>query len=360
MSPSWSDDEGWCHCEGNRPQHVLGSDACFFRGPSNSAPLDAALAALPASMQPFDRAKAEAMIIGYDTLWEGEDVEVVAVEQEFQAPLVHPDGTIDPDWILGGKIDLVARWRGHLTGFDHKSSSESEKNIRGRVALSTQSTQYMAGAESLGFRLDKFVFDVLFKPGIEPHHATPPEKRKFTKEGRLYANQREVDETPAEYRARCVTDIADYGDQYFSRVEVTRLEADHAEYQRTLYNDSTLIDTVRAYALHAPNEAACFAFGRWCDFHDACSGVAELQDPTRYRRKLKVFSELDRAVPAGKRLLTHSRRLSFNRCRRLHHYVYELGIEPVRTEDARSFGTNVHKAIEAYWRAWPKRARTAA
>lgn len=323
-------------------------------------PLDAALAAIPADMDPFAHARAEAMILGYDTLWEGEDVEVVAVEQEFQAPLIHPDGRVDPDWILGGKIDLVARWNGHLTGFDHKSSSESAHNIRGRVAISTQSTQYIEGAASLGYALDKFVFDVLFKPSLEPHKATPSEKRKYTKQGALYANQREIDETPDAYRARCVEDIRNFHEQYFERVEVPRLEAEREDYRRTLVNDSILIDTVREYRLASGNESACFAFGRFCDFHDACTGVAELDDPSRFRRKLKLFTELDRGVPAGKRLLTHSRRQCFNRCRKLHDLAYEQGLEPVKTDDARSFGTHVHTAIEAYWRAWPRQALRAA
>jgi hypothetical protein len=326
-----------------------------------STPLDCALRALPADMDPYERAKAEAMVIGYATLWDGEDVEVVAVEREFQAPFVHPDGRVDPDWLLGGKIDLVARWRRRLLGFDHKSSGESERNIRGRVALSTQSTQYIEGAESLGFHLDGFIFDVLFKPGIEPLKATPADKRKYRKgDGKLYENQRDTDETPAEYRTRCVDDIAANGETYFARMEVTRLEAEREDFRRTLFNDSTLIDTVREHKLASPNESACFAFGRFCDFNDACSGVADITDASRFRRKLKVFSELELPVPAGKRLLTHSRRQCFNRCRQLHEFAYERGLEAVTTRDARAFGTAIHSALESFWKAWPRQAALAA
>jgi hypothetical protein len=319
-------------------------------------PLDAALSALPANSDPFMRAKLEAMLLGYDALWDGEDIEVVAVEREFQAPFVHPDSTVDPDWLLAGKIDLIARWNGRLIGFDHKSSSENDFTLRARASISTQSTQYFEGAESLGLSLDGFCFDVLFKPSLEPYKATPVEKRKYTaKEGKLYANQREVDETPSEYRGRVAKDIADNGNGYFSRIEVTRLEAERGEFRRTLLNDSILIDTVRAYKLASPNEGSCFAFGRWCDFHDACSGVASIEDPTRFRRKLKMFSELELPVPAGKRLLTHSRRQCFNRCRQLHNFAYERSLEPVKAEaDARSFGTALHTSIEAFWRAWPR------
>ncbi len=51
-------------------------------------------------------------------------------------------------------------------------------------------------------------------------------------------------------------------------------------------------------------------------------------------------------------LLTASRLVKFQRCARAHHYRYELGVAPVQSAPALAFGTAIHAALEAFWRAW--------
>jgi hypothetical protein len=323
-------------------------------------PLSAALQALTLP-DPYALARAQAMVIGYHTVWETEDVEVIAVEREFVAPLIHPDGTEDPEWLLSGKIDLVARWNGILTGFDHKTSSESPSSFRTRLGMNAQATQYMEGAGSLGFDLQRFVFDVLFKPALDPYEATPPEQRKYRKgDGQLYATQRAEDERPEDYRARICQAIEESPEKLFQRMEVLRLASEREAYRATLSKDSILMDTVRQYELHAPNENACFGYGRNCEFLPVCLGQASLDDVTLYRRKASIHEELEASIPAGRRLLTNSRRQCFNRCRRLHHFQYEQGYRAVSGDTNTTFGTAVHKAIEAMWKAWPRQAKEAA
>lgn len=53
----------------------------------------------------------------------------------------------------------------------------------------------------------------------------------------------------------------------------------------------------------------------------------------------------------GKRIVTHSRLKSTRACFRQAHYAYGLGIRPVLVALALSFGTAIHHALEAYWRA---------
>lgn len=72
--------------------------------------LDAALDAMAGESDPFDLARAEALIIGYHARWLGEPFEVLAVERTFDAPLVNPDtGRASRTWMRGGKIDALAR-----------------------------------------------------------------------------------------------------------------------------------------------------------------------------------------------------------------------------------------------------------
>lgn len=320
-------------------------------------PLDAALAALPATLDPFDAAKARAMVAAYCVLWDSTDAEVLAVEREFLAPLVRPDGTEDPDWLLAGKIDLALRIDGRVLLVDHKTSSEDVSpggTFRSRLTLNAQATHYLIGARSIGIEAEAFMFDVLGKPGIDPLEATPEDRRKYTKAGTLYANQREVDETPAEYFARCCEAIATNPDRYFAQIEVVRNPSEIERYVRELLVDSTLMDTVREYGLVSMNEGACFQYGgRPCSYHPVCSGTASIEDRRAYETK-RPHEELDVQPPAGRRLLTVSRRSSFNSCRARHDFRYERGIAPVQRDATLSFGTAIHAAAERYWlaRAW--------
>ena len=77
--------------------------------------LEKALAAMRASysglnIDQLDAIKAEQLMIGYHVRWKDEPLEVLAVEQQFVAPLVNPKtGAESKTWELGGKIDAIVR-----------------------------------------------------------------------------------------------------------------------------------------------------------------------------------------------------------------------------------------------------------
>lgn len=52
-----------------------------------------------------------------------------------------------------------------------------------------------------------------------------------------------------------------------------------------------------------------------------------------------------------KELFTNSRVKTFKLCARLHHYEYELGFRPVVDAEELAFGTLIHLALEAWWKA---------
>jgi hypothetical protein len=339
-------------------------------------PLDAALSALAANGDPFENARARAMLIAYAAVWDSADVDVLGVEQEFQAPLIHPDGSTDPDWLIGGKIDLILRCRKHGTVrlYDHKTSSEDVSpgsTFRGRLILNGQATTYLMGAAMLGYEPEAFVFDVLGKLSIEPLTATPRDDFRIVSDAagkkyaislgvmekdqnwsdvpqgtklrlldarpdlfRIAANQRAVDETPEQHFVRAADAIAANPERYFAQIEVVRSTSDKERHMHALYVDSTLMDTVRAYDLVSRNEGACFQYGgKPCAYHPVCAGTANIDDPR----------------PEGKRLITTSRRGSFNSCRQAHFFRYEQHIAPVERSAALTFGTLIHTAVERYW-----------
>lgn len=73
--------------------------------------LNAALAAMVTSdvVDAFELAKARALMIGYHARWCDEPLSVLAVEKEFDLPLIDPDtGEAVGNTLLAGKIDAIA------------------------------------------------------------------------------------------------------------------------------------------------------------------------------------------------------------------------------------------------------------
>ena len=260
--------------------------------------LVAAAAALDAgTTDPYVKARALVMVQGYHARWVGEALEAVAVEAPFRCALINPDtGAESRVWELAGKLDVVARDAGgELWLVEHKTSSEDLSpggTYHRRLRMDSQVSIYFDGAASLGHVVRGCVYDVLSKPTQRPLKATPPEKRKLTKEGKLYAGQREADETPDEYQARLAEAVLADPSAFYARIEVPRLEAELLEAQRDLWQlAQRLREDVRLK--RAPrNPDACTAYGRVCPFFDVCTGMASLADPARFTRLTDVHPEL--------------------------------------------------------------------
>lgn len=75
-----------------------------------TADIDQALAAMAGEADPFERVKAMELMRAYHVRWIGEPIEVLAVEIEFEAPLVNPDTKAESrTFRRAGKIDAIAR-----------------------------------------------------------------------------------------------------------------------------------------------------------------------------------------------------------------------------------------------------------
>lgn len=245
--------------------------------------LAAAHAAVQREADPFDRVRAEEMLRGYDARWAAEPYEVLAVEVEFQTELRNPEtGAASRTWRLAGKLDAVVRClrTGRKLLVEHKTSSEDIEpggEYWRRLRMDGQVSVYYEGAASLGHEVEGCLYDVLGKPSQRPLKATPRESRKYTKTGALYANQRDGDETPEEFRARLVEAIATNPGAYYQRGEVVRLES---EMEEALYDVWQLGRQLREAELahRSPrNPDACVRFGRTCQFFGVCTGEASLE-----------------------------------------------------------------------------------
>jgi hypothetical protein len=268
---------------------------------------------------PYDLARLTALLCAYDARWLtwACGTEVLAVEQSFEYELTDPvTGKTAETWRVAGKIDALLRLSdGRVAILEHKTrtgDAGAGSDYRRRLTLDPQISTYFDGVTRLGYAADLCIYDVLVKPAIKPLLATPVESRKYTQakpatktkpaeEPRLYAGQRETDESPEEYRDRLVQAIGSDPDRYLVHAEIVRTESERESHQWALWHTARQITETRKAALRAgdvravpQNSHACFAFGgAGCEYLAICEGTASARDESRFKRLETVHPELE-------------------------------------------------------------------
>jgi len=105
---------------------------------------------------------------------------------------------------------------------------------------------------------------------------------------RLYADQREEDESPGAFGLRCFADLLNPDRALLHRREVARLDDEMAEHAHDVWQTAKDAHEVvtRATLGKRPsrNPDACFAFYRECEFYGVCTGSASIDDPELFTR----------------------------------------------------------------------------
>jgi hypothetical protein len=251
---------------------------------------------------PYQAAAVEELLRAYDTQYaSGMDAfEVLAVEATFTAPLLNPEtGAASRTFLLAGKVDAIVRERatGRVLLVEHKTTVEPIDDPTStywkRLAMDGQVSHYYIGAEALGYQVQGCIYDVLLRPRLKPLKATPPEKREYTKDGRLYARHREADETPQEYAARLRADMAAEPAKYLQRKPVPRTEDDLRDYLFDAWAEARTIREAELAGRAPRNPEACFRFGA-CRYWEHCANGQRLEDaPDLFERVADVHPELE-------------------------------------------------------------------
>lgn len=265
--------------------------------------LAAALAAVAVEADPYDRARAEALLIGYDTRWSDEPMKVLVVEARFETELRNPEtGRPSLTWRLGGKLDGVVEIDAEQGVIEHKITSEDMgpgTSYWARLRLDGQISTYFLGAEALGFKPAWCLYDVLKRPQQRPLKATPVENRKIKKDGTPYAGTRFEDETPDEFRARVIEAIAEAPNDYYARGRVVRLDGELEEAMADTWQTARMLHENERRGFAPRNVDQCIRFNRVCPFLPCCTGEASPDDPTRYRKSRSVRPELEVSDASG-------------------------------------------------------------
>lgn len=301
--------------------------------------LDQAILALdPAGeLDEVERTRAVASMCGYHFRWLEQGLEILAVEAQFDAPLVNPDSLAASRlFTVGGKIDAIVRnpADGQVWLVEHKTAGgdiSPGSPYWQRLRLDVQVSTYMDGARALGYEPAGCIYDVIARPGEQLRLATPVEARKYTKgkgckpcggtaggkdgpkkglgydpnetidvvgghpvcehcEGsgwaeapRLYEKQRETDETLPELAERITASIAAAPDEYYMRSHVVRTAEEMVDARREMWASAKLLRIAQREGLDLRNPDACFKFGSPCEYLPICDRTAEPTDTTRFR-----------------------------------------------------------------------------
>jgi ATP-dependent helicase/DNAse subunit B len=245
------------------------------------------------------------MTEGYHYFWVEEQIEPIKSELEFVMPLVNPEtGKPSRTFIMAGKIDAIALIEGQLWVVEHKTTIdniEAGGDYWKRLRIDSQVSTYYNAVLQLfpENRVAGCLYDVIQRPLNKPFLATPPDKRKYNKKtGEIYKNQHEADETPKEFGQRIRASIVENPSRYFQRGKVVRLDEEIEAYQHELWLEAKHLRAVQLSGHHLRNPDSCIQYGRTCEFFDVCTGVASLDDPTRFGKKDLTFPELSAETQA--------------------------------------------------------------
>lgn len=247
----------------------------------------------------YDMALVAAMFDAHTRRYADIRPETVASEQKFTMPLVNPDtGAASRLFIMEGVIDRIVRLPdGRLALVENKTTTRDfapGSEYWQRLYLDPQLSIYLIAARHLGYDIGTILYDVTKRPMQKPLKATPLEARKFTKDGRLYAAQRDRDETPQEFAARVAAAIAEEPDKFFARIEIARLDQDIDDTRRALWQQAVSYRSCQKSNGWYRNPDACYSgTGFFCEYLPICGDQGlEKFTPSDYYRTDDLHPEL--------------------------------------------------------------------
>jgi len=239
----------------------------------------------------YERTKLAAMLAGYDARWGGDRnrYDVLGIEESFVVPIVNPETGAEHDYCdLALTVDKVVRDKnsGNTLFVEHKTSSDDNDKSGDywkRLAIDSQVSNYYIGTRGK-YDIAGCLYDVTGKPGLRPSKATPKEKRKYKKDGTLYANMREHDETPNDFGQRVVADITENANDYYQRGIVSRTDKQIEMAQHDLWQTANMIAAALESGETPRNTRACRRIGgSLCEYFDPCTMTASITDGERYK-----------------------------------------------------------------------------
>ena len=254
-----------------RKARPLSMGGAFHKGLEilwNGGDMTAAREAVAASYTPdqrieagFDPDLAETILCEYDARVHWKAWGIQKAERKFRINMGY--GL----W-LNGYIDAVASCDSRGLLIETKLLSSIDDGYLNHLLWDDQAAIYLYAARRLGIEVSGIMYNIVQKPTIKPLRATPEGDRKFKKDGTLYANQRDRDETMAEYLERVKAWYADPERVPFVQHTVYRNEAQLKELEARVGMIAADIKAAYKDDSWYPNGGACAVMS--CEYESLC------------------------------------------------------------------------------------------
>jgi len=243
----------------------------------------------------YDVCMGDAMLAAYESKWGDAQFSHIEVNVDWSARFGSTSN------LLGSFDGIVVDGNGTKMLLEHKTTSlgigAGSDYMTDVHCMNTQVSQYMLASNILGLNCDGMLYDVLRKPFISPFLATPEECRIYTKPSaksgvpRLYARQRENDETPAEFYRRAKDALTEDSHGHFVRDMVHRTTNELLEYSEEVSDVLCGISRSKNLHVYRRNPGSCMSYGRQCPFYGVCTKTKTL-DSVAFIDKKKKHNEL--------------------------------------------------------------------
>lgn len=220
---------------------------------------------------------ARAMFLGYVKRYPSEGFDVVAVEKEFESPIINPEtGCASRTFVMRGKVDGIILKDGRHYLLEHKSASSIDGNYIDRLPMDFQIILYADYIEqALDIKIHGVLYNVVGKTHIKQHKGetlSEFEDRRAaliakSKTGKSSAQQ-QMPETDDEFQKRLAAKYAE--DAMFHR-ELLIISRDQFKALKTeIWELTQQLLLARRTGMWYMNTDYCFNYSRPCVYFPIC------------------------------------------------------------------------------------------
>lgn len=247
---------------------------------------------------------ATAMMTAYATRYAADDIEVVALEKNFEGPIINPaTGAASRSFVLAGKVDGVVRIGGEYFILEHKTAAQVDGDYLEKLWTDFQITIYAHYIEqTMGIPVTGILYNVLVKAKLqqgkgeteEEYHARRAELLAKSKTGKTTA-KRKLPESDEEYQARLAEK---YGDPAMFHREMLYLSRDRFDILRSeLWELTQAFLDARRRGVFYQNTAFCFNYQRPCAYFALCRSNGNPNVIDNFYQRVQPNEEL-RVLPS--------------------------------------------------------------
>ena len=246
---------------------------------------------------------ATAMMRAYAVRYATDDFEIVALERNFEGPIVNPaTGAASRSFVLAGKVDGIVRIGGEHFILEHKTASQVDGDYLEKLWTDFQITIYAHYIEQMmGIPITGILYNVLVKAKLqqgkgeseEEFQARRAELLAKSKTGKSTA-KRKLAESDEDFQQRLAEK---YGDPEMFHREVLYLSRDRFDILRAeLWELTQAFLEAKRRGIFYQNTAFCFNYQRPCPYFALCRSNGNPNVIENFYQRVPPNEEL-RVVP---------------------------------------------------------------